>query len=159
MGTTFLDIVSGIDKEDLALNGYDDTGATFGYGPTGDIWLVGDELISRSAKPELLKELCKEYDITANTFEEFMDKTAGDINDDYGFYIDIKDKVFETSFFMRISTLNEVIELEIPLSKEEQDYAFKICAECFKDWEQENIYSLIEDNKPNKEKEAVISQE
>ena len=134
--------------EVLSVEDYSAETAQFEYITTGDIWSIGDELISRSEIPDILEELCKEYNVAAETYEEFMEKMSGDISDTYGFYIDAKNGMYEASMYMRLHTPHSITNLEIPLSEKEQHFVINSCKECFE-----------RETKKNEKKKEIIERD
>lgn len=107
----------------------------FEYADTGDFYGHMDEIISRSARPDLLSEMCEKYKIPAKTYEEFACKMAesGGISDYVYIIADITKETPEMYLEIDISLPSEVHSLsDIPLSAREQAFALKACNEAFK---------------------------
>ena len=107
----------------------------FEYADTGDFYGHMDEIISRSARPDFLSEMCDKYKIPARTYEEFACKMAesGGISDYVYIIADITKEKPEMYLEIDISLPNEVHSLsDIPLSAREQAFALKACNEAFK---------------------------
>ncbi len=107
----------------------------FEYVPCGDFYENMDEIISRSAHPDLLSEMCDKYKIPAKTFEEFDRKMPKNGNKSFYVYIiaDITKETPEMHLEVDISLPNEVHTLtDIPLSAREQAFALKECNKVFK---------------------------
>lgn len=127
--------LSTLTTEDLEMIEGNSEQKVFEYADTGDFYEDMDEIISRSARPDLLSEMCDKYKIPAKTYEEFACKMAeGDGISDYVYIIaDITKKKPEMYLEVDISLPNEVHFLtDIPLSAEEQAFALKACNEAFK---------------------------
>ena len=121
--------------EDLEMTEENPEEKVFEYADTGDFYGHMDEIISRSARPDLLSEMCDKYKIPAKTYEEFACKMAesGGISDYVYIIADITKETPEMYLEIDISLPNEVHSLsDIPLSAREQAFALKACNEAFK---------------------------
>lgn len=121
--------------EDLEMTEENPKEKVFEYADTGDFYGHMDEIISRSAHPDLLSEMCDKYKIPAATYEEFACKMAesGGISDYVYIIADITKEKPEMYLEIDISLPNEVHSLsDIPLSAREQAFALKACNEAFK---------------------------
>lgn len=124
LDTQFLEMIEGNPEQRV-----------FEYAPTGDFYEHMDEIISRSARPDLLCEIRDKYKIPAKTYEEFACKMAesGGISDYVYIIADITKEKPEMYMEVDISLPNEVHSLtDIPLSAKEQAFALKACNEAFK---------------------------
>lgn len=124
LDTQFLEMIEGNSEQRV-----------FEYEPTGDFYEDMDEIISRSAHPDLLSEMCGKYKIPAKTYEEFACKMAesGGISDYVYIIADITKETPEMHLEVGISLPNDVHSLtDIPLSEKEQAFALKACNEAFK---------------------------
>ena len=103
----------------------------FEYADTGDFYGHMDEIISRSARPNFLSEMCDKYKISARSYENFAWK--GNFRDYIYIIADITKEIPEMYMEVDISLPNEVLSLtDIPLSAREQAFALKACNEAFK---------------------------
>lgn len=103
----------------------------FEYAPTGDFYGHMDEIISRSARPNFLSEMCDKYKISARSYENFAWK--GNFRDYIYIIADITKETPEMYMEVDIALPNEVLSLtDIPLSAREQAFALKACNEAFK---------------------------
>jgi hypothetical protein len=100
-----------------------------------------DKLIARSDRPELLSELCKEYNIEADTFEDFFLKMQ-DMSVYVGIETDTRHTDYDVTMAFDLSLPNEVISVEnIPLSDSEKAFAMKLCDGCCKNTFGRNLVS------------------
>ena len=92
-----------------------------------------DKLIARSDRPELLSELCKEYDIKADTYEDFFFQMGREVSAYVGIETDTRHTAYNVTMAFDLSLPNEVISVEnIPLSDAEKAFALRNCDSCYK---------------------------
>lgn len=100
-----------------------------------------DKLIARSDRPELLSELCKEYNIKADTYEKFFSQMQ-DMSVYVGIETDTRHTDYDVTMAFDLSLPNEVISVEnIPLSDSEKAFAMKLCDSCCKNTFGRNLIS------------------
>ena len=126
-----------------------------------------DKLISRSEKPELIKQLCEEYDPAAfencKTYAEFFEAME-EMSVYVGFEVDAtEEEPPVVTAYIDIDLPNERISLgQIPLTESETDYVLKAvdrCKEIEVEKLQHNVYEAYKDEWLSENVSAVMQEE
>lgn len=106
-----------------------------------------DRLILRSEKPDLLKEMCEEYEVSADNFPALFDQ-AEDMSNYIGFEIDLTGKTPEVTAYLDIDTAKSRYSLgQIPLSAKEYAFVLKACDKKFKEITGKSLLDVSKEDK------------
>lgn len=161
-----INVLFSIEPEDLvSIKGSDDSLILrYEYEATGDFWKDKgmDKLLARSDRPDLFEEMCNDYGVEADTYEEFAEYMAENkyISDYIGFEIDLSGKELEATAFVDISLPNEIHSLgSIPLSAREQAFVLKAAETALYRETGKSFNDIIKSDKKPKKDKANIERE